>query len=153
MPKKKAIKKSFTPEAKAETLRLIRDEGWTAKQAAELTGCSISAITLWKTEAKAGKFKVAAKATTNGTGTAEPAVKSVKKGKKGKRRRKSTTKGTVATAPIAKPSITFDEFVQGYWKKCDGASDVLRLPPDIMPKAVQYVNNVLRYAYSWFGGQ
>jgi hypothetical protein len=54
---------------------------------------------------------------------------------------------TVTAAPVGKPTITFDEFVQDYWKEYKGASDVLRLPPDIMPKAVQYVNDVLRYAY------
>ena len=44
----------------------------------------------------------------------------------------------------------FDEFVQDYWSECAEAADVLRLPPDIAPKAVQYVNNVLRYAYDQF---
>ena len=151
MAKKKApVKKSFSPEIKAEALRLIREEGYTAKQAAEYAGCSVQAIQQWKAAAKSGKMKAAAKETTNGTKTAEPAVKSAKKAKKGKRRRKGIKKTTVVTAPAEKPLITFDEFVQDYWNECEGASDVLCLPPDIMPKAVQYVNDVLQYAYDRF---
>jgi len=154
MAKKKANRYGFTPEIKAETLRLIRDENYTAKQAAQYAGCSINAINDWKAAAKVGKIKVAAKGTSNGAETAEPAVKTVKKAKKTKRRKRNgITRTTVATAPAEKPSITFDEFVQGYWSECDGANDVLRLPADIMPKAVQYVNDVLRYAYDKFCGE
>jgi transposase-like protein len=139
----------FTPEIKAEALRLIRDEGYTQPQVAEQMGCSVSAIQLWKAEAKAGKLKVAA----NGTKTAEPAVKSVKKGKKTKRRRRKGAAVAASVAPVTKPQFTYDEFVQDYWKKCDGAMDIMRLPPDMMPKAVQYVNNVLRYAYDKLNGK
>jgi len=143
--KKNTNRYGFTPEIKAEALRLIRDESYTAKQAAEYAGCSLNAIQNWKAEAKAGKIKVAAKGTSNG---AEPTVKSVKKAKKTKRRkRKGTTIATAITAPAVEPSVSFDKFVQGYWSECEGANDVLRLPADIMPKAVQYVNDVLRYAY------
>ena len=122
---------------------MIRDEKYTAKQAAEYAGCSLAAIQQWKAAAKAGKIKIAA----NGAKTAEPVVKSVKKSKKSKKRRKGTTKTTVVTAPVEKPIITFDEFVQDYWSECEGAADILRLPPDITPKAIEYVYNVLRYAY------
>ena len=154
MAKKKANRYGFTPEIKAETLRLIRDENYTAKQAAAFAGCSLNAIQNWKADAKAGKIKVAVKGTSNGAETAEPTVKAVKKAKKTKRRKRNgITKTTVATAPAEKPSITFDEFVQGYWSECDGANDVLRLPADIMPKAVQYVNDVLRYAYDQFSDE
>jgi len=143
--KKKAPNRyGFTPEIKAEALRLIREEKYTAKQAAEYAGCSLAAVQQWKAAAKAGKIKVA----TNGADTAVPATKSVKKAKKTKRRRKGTAKTTIAVAPSVKPAITFDEFVQGYWSECKGAADVLYLPPDITPKAIQYVNNVLRYAYT-----
>jgi transposase-like protein len=150
--KKTASRYGFTPEIKAEALRLIRDEGWTAKQAAELSGCTVSAIQQWKAAAKAGKIKVAAKKTVNGAGTAEPAAKSVKKAKKKRGRRKGAA-ATAGAAPVTKPTITFDEFVQDYWKKCPGASDVLRLPPDITPKAIEYVYDVLRYAYGRLGGE
>jgi hypothetical protein len=126
-------------------LRLIREEGYTAKQAAEYAGCSPAAIQQWKAAAKAGKIQV----TANGAGTAEPAaVKSGKKAKKSRRRRKGTTKTTVAVVSAVKPVITFDEFVHGYWSEYPKAMDVMRLPADIMPKAVEYVNNVLRYAYN-----
>jgi transposase-like protein len=129
MAKKKAsVRKSFSPEIKAEALRLIREEGYTAKQAAEYAGCSTFSIQQWK--------------------ATEPGAKSAKKSKR--RKRKNVVKMTVGITPTEKPPITFDEFVQEYWNECEGASDVLRLPPDIMPKAVQYVNNVLQYAYDRF---
>jgi hypothetical protein len=147
--KKKAVgRNGFSAEIKAEALQMLRD-GYTQQQAADHIGCSTFSILQWKkAEAKSGKTKVA----VNGADTAEPAVKSVKKGKKTKRRRrKGTTKVAVVATPAGKPTITFDEFVQGYWKEYKGASDVLRLPPDIMPKAVQYVNDVLRYAYGRLG--
>jgi hypothetical protein len=153
--KKNANRYGFTPEIKAETLRLIRDESYTAKQAADFAGCSLNAIQNWKAAANAGKIKVAVKGTSNGAESAEPAVKPVKKAKKTKRgRRKGVKKTTVATiAPTVKPIITFDEFVQGYWSEYPEAMDIMRLPPDITPKAVQYVNDVLRYAYDRFSGQ
>jgi transposase-like protein len=154
MAKKKTGRNGFSQEVKAEALQMLRD-GYTQQQAADHVGCSTFSIQQWKkAEAKAGKTKVAVKETVNGAGTAEPAVKSVKKGRKGKRRRKKgVAVSAVGTVPSGKTPITFDEFVQGYWKKCEGASDVLRLPPDIMPKAVQYVNDVLRYAYERLVGE
>jgi transposase-like protein len=144
--KKKTVgRNGFSPEVKAEALQMIRD-GYTQQQAADHVGCSTFSIQQWKkAEAKSGKSKVTVNETVNGADTAEPAVKSVKKSKK-RRRRKGTTKATIA-APVGKPTITFDEFVQDYWKEYKGASDALRLPADMMPKAVQYVNDVLRYAY------
>jgi len=149
MAKKKApARKSFSPETKAEALRLIREEGYTAKQAAEYAGCSTFSIQQWKAAAKSGKAKTAAKETGNG---AEPAVKSVKKTKKTKRRRrKGAAVKTVGIVSTEKPLISFDEFVQDYWSECREATDVLRLPPDIMPQAVQHVNNILQYAYDRF---
>ena len=154
MAKKKAVRNNFTPEVKAEALRLIREEGYTAKQAAEYAGCSTFSINQWKAAAKSGKKKAAAKESTNGTATTESTVKSVKKTKKTRRRRrKGATVKTAITASVAKPLISFDEFVQNYWNEYEGASNVLRLPADIMPKAIQYVNDVLRYAYDQFSGQ
>ena len=152
--KKTSVRKSFTVETKAEALRLIREEEYTAKQAAEQIGCSVQAIQQWKAAAKSGKIKIAAKGNSNGAKTTEPVVKSVKKAKKSKRRRrKGVAKQTVATVPTEKPQITFDEFVQDYWHEYPEATDILRLPPDLMPTAVQYVNNVLRYAYDQFCGR
>jgi len=154
MAKKKANRYGFTPEIKAEALRLIRDENYTAKQAAEHVGCSESAIQLWKADAKAGKIKVAANGTSNGAETAEPAVKPAKIAKKTKRgRRKGVKKTTIAIAPAEKPIITFDEFVQDFWRDHPEAMNIMCLPPDITPKAVQYVNDVLRYAYNRFIGK
>ena len=151
--KKSSVRNSFTSEVKAEALRLIHEEGYTAKQAAEYAGCSLAAIQQWKAAAKSGKIKVAVKETVTEVEVAEPIAKPVKKAKKTKRRRrKGATKTTVATVPAGKPTITFDEFVQGYWSKHKGAMDIVRLPVDIMPKAVQHVNDVLRYAYEQFCG-
>jgi transposase-like protein len=148
--KKKTVKKSFTQEVKAETLRLIREDGYTLKQAAEYAGCSLAAIQQWKAAAKAGKIKIAANETVDEAETAEPAVK---KAKKSKRRRKGAKTPTTVTAVAVKPTVMFDEFVQGFWSEYPEAMDIMRLPADITPKAVQYVNDVLRYAYDQFCGE
>jgi len=136
MATKKATfaRKSYSPEAKAEALRLILEEGYTVKQVADRMGCSINSIQNWK--------------------AAEPAVKSAKKGKKAKkkRRQKSVTATIAGAAPARKPLVSFDEFVQGYWSECAGAMDIMRLSPDITPQAVEHINNVLRYAYNRLGG-
>ena len=129
-------RKSFSAETKAEALRLIREENYTARQVATQIGCSIQAIQQWKAAAKK---------------LAEPSVKPIKKTKRIKQRRgKGVAKTTGGIAPTVKPSISFDEFAQRYWSECAGASDILRLPPDITPTAIQYVNSVLRYAYDRF---
>jgi len=126
-------------------------EGYTAKQAAEYAGCSTFSIQQWKAAAKSDKMKTAVKETAEETEVAEPTVKSVKKAKKAKRRRRNgKTKAVVVAVSVEKPSISFDEFVQDYWSEHPEAADVLRLPPDLMPKAVEYVNNVLRYTYDRF---
>ena len=153
MAKKKAkkrasVRNTFTPEVKATALRLI-SEGHTRKEVAAQIGCSTAALQLWKVEAKSGKIKVAAKDEAT-----EPAAKPVKKAKKmRRRRRRGLAKTTVATAPAVKPSIAFDKFVQDYWSEYPAATDIMRLSPDIMPKAVQYVNDVLKYAYDHLCGE
>ena len=130
-------RKSFSAETKAEAMRLIHEEGYTTKQAATQIGCSINAIQNWKAAAK----------------TAGRAAKPAKKARKIKRRRrKDVAKTTVGTVSVTKPPVTFDKFVQAYWNESPEATDILRLPPDLMPAAVQYVNNVLRYAYDRFCG-
>jgi len=154
-PKKKPTKHSFSPEIKAEALRLVFEEGYTAKKAAEFAGCSTFSIQQWKAAAKKngnGKVKAATK-TVADTVSAEPTVKiakTVKKtkkaGKKGKKVAKKIAETAAVTTGIA-PVVTFDAFVHAYWNECPGATDLLQLPPDIMPTAVEYVNNVLRYAY------
>ena len=158
-PKKKAKKHSFTPEVRAEAMRLCFEERYTAKQAAEAIGCSTNAIQKWKAAAKSGKIKKAtAKATTEKAETAEPAAKFVKKVRKTKRGRKGrrVARKTVAVSDVTvthQPPITFDAFAHDYWNECAEAMDVMQLPPDLMPKAIQYVNNVLRYAYDQFYGR
>ena len=145
-PKKKATKKSFTPEIRAEAMRLIFEEKYTAKRAAEAIGCSTFSIQQWKAAAKKNGKKPATKAVAD-TESAEPTVKKVKKTKKASKKGKKVAKKTAQVVSAGKPLISFDEFAQGYWSECEGAADVLCLPPDIAPKAVEYVNNVLRYAY------
>ena len=158
-PKKKPTKHSFSPETKAEAMRLIFEEKYTAKRAAEAIGCSTFSIQQWKAAAKKngnGKAK-AAKRTVEDTDAAEPTVKAVKKVKKtkkaGKKGKKVTKKAAQVVAAVIAPAISFDEFVQGYWSECKGATAVLQLSPDIAPQAVEYVNNVLRYAYGKFNGK
>ena len=155
-PKKKVIRNSFSPETKAEAMRLIFEEKYTAKQVAETIGCSTFSIQQWKAAAKKngnGKAK-AAKRTVEDTETVEPTVKKVKKTKKaGKKGKKVTKKAAQVVAAVIAPAVSFDEFVQGYWSECKGATAVLQLPPDLAPQAVEYVNNVLRFAYAQLAGK
>jgi len=161
-PKKKATKNSFSSETKAEAMRLIFEGGFTSQQAADHIGCSVNAISNWRAAAKknGGKAKVAKK-TVEDTESAEPIVKAAKKvkktkkaGKKGKKVAKKAAKVVSAdVAPCCASAVSFDEFVQGYWSECKGATAVLQLSPDLAPQAVEYVNNVLRYAYDQFCGE
>ena len=146
--KKASAKKFFSAEAKAKAVRLLAEEGNTLKKVAKKIGCSVASLQSWKKAAGAVSVETAVEE------FAEVTAKPTKKTKKVGRRGKKMVKKTAAkTAPVQKSSITFDEFVQDYWSECEGATDALRLSPDITPRAVEYVNNVLRYAYDKFGGQ
>jgi len=125
---KESGRKTYSPETKAEAIRLLFEEGYTIDQTAAQIGCSINSIQKWKAAAKAGR--------------------KIKKVRRRRRRR-----GVAAPAVTGQPPFTFEEFVQNYWSEHTDAADVLRLPPDLAPKAVQYVNNVLRYAYEQLCGQ
>jgi len=133
------VRKSYSPETKAEALRLILEEGYTAKQVADQMGCSVNSVQNWK--------------------ATEPTAKSAKKGKKSrkakkaKRQQKDVAVTTAGAVSAKKPLVSFDEFVQGYWSECAGAMDIMRLSPDITPQAVEHINNVLRYAYNRLGGE
>ena len=115
-------KKTFSPETKAEAIRLL-SEGYTMQQAADHIGCNVNSIQKWKAVSKKARKKSV------------------------KRKVKKVSKSTIVATG------TFDEFVQNYWREHADAAEVLQLPPDLAPKAVQYVNNVLRYAYDQLGGQ
>ena len=142
--RKASAKKTFSPEEKAEAVRLLTDENYTLKRAASAVGCSVASLQNWKKAIEGGT-------TTEPTAPSVKRVKKTRKTKKSKRRqRKGMTVSAVGTAPTGKSAITFDEFAQGYWSECAGAADILSLPPGITPQAIQYVNNVLRYAYDRF---
>jgi len=118
--------KSFSPEERAEALQLLK-EGHPQKEIAEQIGCSIASLQSWKKQAK-----------------------SKKNGKKKKAKSSKKSAAAEATAECTCECcdcIPFDEFVRDYWAKCPKAGDVLKLPPDMVPEAVRYVNNVLKYAY------
>jgi len=121
--------KSFTADEKAEALRLLKD-GHTRKEVADQMGCSVASLQLWK-RATGGK----------------------KKGKK-----KKTAKSVKKAAKVAGECnceccccVSFEEFAHGYWSKAPHAGEVLKLPPDMMPEAVKYINNVLKYAHDHLG--
>ena len=121
--------KSFSQEEKAKALQLLKD-GHTQKEVSEQMGCSIASLQLWK-RATEGK----------------------KKSKK-----KKTAKLAKKTAKVAEECnceccccVSFEEFAHGYWSKAPHAGEVLKLPPDMMPEAVKYINNVLKYAHDHLG--
>jgi len=118
--------KSFSPEARAEALQLLKD-GHSQKEVADQIGCSIASLQSWKQQAG---------------------------GKKNGKKKKAKSTQKVATVEVAEECtceccscVSFEDFVQDYWTKCPKASEVLKLPPNLMPEAVKYVNNVLKYAY------
>ena len=124
--------KSFSPEVRAEALQLLKD-GTPQKEIAEQIGCSIASLQSWKKQAggkKNGKKKKA---------------KSSKKA--------SAVEATTECTCECCNCIPFADFVHGYWSKSPKAGEVLKLPPDMMPEAVKYVNNVLKYAYDNLGGK
>jgi transposase len=118
--------KSFSVEEKAEALRLLKD-GHTLKEVAQQIGCSVASLQSWKKTA-GGK-------------------------KQGKKKKAKSSKKVAATETTAECDcescccISFEEFARGYWAEAPNAEKVLSLPPDMMPEAVQYINNVLKYAY------
>jgi len=118
--------KSFTAEEKAEALQLLKD-GHTLKGVAQQIGCSVASLQSWKK-------------TTGGK-------------KNGKKKKAKSTK-EVAAIEVAEECnceccscVPFGEFVRGYWSETPHAAKVLSLPPDMMPEAVKYINNVLKYAH------
>ena len=118
--------KSFSAEERAKALQLLKD-GHTQKEVADQTGCSIASLRLWK-KAAGGK-------------------KSSKK-----KKAKSTKKAAaveVTNECTCGCCISFEEFAHGYW--ATHAGEVLKLPPDMMPEAVKYINNVLKYAHNHLG--
>ncbi|MCL2709465.1 MAG: helix-turn-helix domain-containing protein [Planctomycetaceae bacterium] len=125
--------KSFSPEARAEALQLLKD-GHPQKEVAEQVGCSIASLQSWKQQAKGKK---------NGK---------KKKAKSGKKVAAAVGADTGCTCECC-ACVSFDDFVRDYWAKCPKAGEVLTLPPDMMPEAVKYVNNVLKYAYNHLCGK
>jgi len=123
---KKMAVKSFSTEARAEALQLLKD-GLPQKDVAEQIGCSIASLQSWKQQAR-GK-------------------------KNGKKKKTKSTKKVAAVEADAERNcgccncVPFEDFVHDYWTKCPKAGEVLKLPPDMMPEAIKYVNNVLKYAY------
>jgi transposase len=118
--------KSFSPEARAEALQLLK-EGLPQKEIAERIGCSIPSLQSWKKQVGGKK-----------TGKKEKAKSSKKSAAV------ETDAGCTCECCTCVP---FEDFVRDYWTKCTDAGEVLKLPPDMMPDAVKYVNNVLKYAY------
>jgi len=115
---------SFSVEEKAEALRLLK-EGQTQKEVAQQIGCSLTSLQSWK-KAAGGQ----------------------KNGKKKKAKSNKKVAAVEATAVCnCVCCVSFEDFVHDYWTKYPKASEVLRLPPDMMPEAVKYINNVLKYAY------
>jgi transposase-like protein len=118
--------KSFSAEEKAEALQLLKD-GHTLKEVALQTGYSVASLQSWKKQA-GGK-------------------KSGKKEKAKSKKKLATVEATAECNCENCRCVSFEEFARGYWAEAPKASEVLKLPPDMMPEAVKYINNVLKYAY------
>ena len=123
--------KSFSAEEKAKALQLLKD-GHTRKEVADQMGCSVASLQLWK-RAAGGK-------------------------KSGKKKTKSKKKAAAVEAMAVCNCeccccVSFEDFVHDYWTQYPKASEVLSLPPDRIPEAVKYINNVLKYAYDNLCGE
>ena len=124
--------KSFSPEARAEALQLLKD-GISQKEVADQVGCSIASLQSWKQQAK-GK-------------------KSGKKKKAPSSKKSAAVEAETGCTCECCNCVPFEDFVRTYWSKCPNAGEVLKLPPDMMPEAVKYVNNVLKYAHDHLCGK
>ena len=122
--------KTFSAEERAHALQLLKD-GTPQKEIAEQIGCSVASLQSWKQQAKGKK---------NGK----------KKRAKSSRKAVAIKAETECTCECCN-GIPFKDFVHGYWTKSSKAGEVMKLPPDMMPEAVKYVNNVLKYAYENLG--
>ena len=118
--------KSFSADERAEALQLLKD-GHTLKDVAQQIGCSVASLQSWKKQAG---------------------------GKKNGKKKKAKSKKKVAAVEVAEECnceccncVPFEDFVHDYWAEAPNAGEVLKLPPDMMPEAVKYINNVLKYAY------
>ena len=103
-------------------------DGHTRQEVADQMGCSVASLQLWK--------------------------KSVGGKKKGKKKKTAKSTKKAAAVEVAEECtceccccVSFEEFAHGYWSKAPHAGEVLKLPPDMMPEAVKYINNVLKYAH------
>ena len=123
--------KTFSAEERANALQLLKD-GTPQKEVADQIGCSVASLQSWKQQAKGKK---------NG------------KKKRAKSSKKVAVKADAECTCECCNCIPFEDFVQGYWAKSPKAGEVLKLPPDMMPDAVKYVNNVLKYAYENLNGK
>lgn len=125
-------------------MRLITEEGFTMKQAADKIGCSVNAIQNWKAQYK------------NSDGVTPSFPKKAAKSAKGKKGSKKIAnryvQGNAGTAVAKGTQVAFDAFVRNFWSKHAKAAEVLLLPPEIAPEAVRYINDVLRYAYKQLHG-
>jgi len=121
--------KTFSAEERANALQLLKD-GTPQKEVADQIGCSVASLQSWKQQAKGKK---------NG------------KKKRAKSSKKVAVKADAECTCECCNCIPFEDFVQGYWTKNPKANEVMKLPPDMMPEAVKYVNNVLKYAYENLG--
>ena len=123
---KKMAVNSFSAESRADALRLLKD-GHTLKDVAQQVGCSVASLQSWKKSAGGKKI--------------------------GKKKKAKSTKKVAAVEATEGCDcgcgccVSFEDFVHDYWTKCPKASEVLSLPPNMMPEAVKYINNVLKYAH------
>ena len=128
MPKQKqtAGRKRFSPEEKAEAVRLLTEEQWTAKDVALHYNCSINAVQNWKAEYKSKDLLP--------RGTEPYSTEEYQESKS-----QQTTSSPKAVAP------SFDAFVRKYWQ--DKAVDVLLMKQETSMEIVKHVNEALQYAY------
>ena len=126
MQKKKRKHKGFSPEKKAEAVRLLQ-EGSTLKQVAGQVRCSVAALQTWKKQFAAAKT-----------------VASAREAKREVSKVEEVPKVEIAK-PQSPPRVPFEKFVRKYWE--GRAVDVLLMDPAMSSEVVKCVNEALRYSY------
>lgn len=119
------IKKSFSPEAKAEALEMLAN-GSTLKQTSEHIGCSVATLQTWKKSTKTGKKAKAAK-------------KTAKKSEK--------VAEHVEPQPAECDAASFESFIREYWCQENRGKELLKSKPLEGFDLFFRINEALQYAY------
>ena len=127
---------TFTPQQKAQAMKLI-NERWTAAEVCEEIGCSMASLQNWKKDFKEGKISLSDLPLDGDEDEEEEEETAPSKGA-----HKSTP---MASYSPPKCIISREDFIKDYWKS-QSVGDVMKMPESI-DEVVKLVNHALKFAY------